>query len=167
MRGKTMRHLSVMVAVAVVLALAAGTASAAVKYITMDKFKPTFQVLQNGAYARYYPSSMGGNTIIGPFTNYGGCAKVKLPVGATISEIQYNSSGSSGWSFSFLAEYRYGAGAYRVLFNDNVSYPSAADKTMDKIASDTTIRKKARYTLCVEGQPANDIWGYKILYTKP
>jgi hypothetical protein len=136
----------------------------------MDKFKQTFQVLQNGAYARYYPSSMGGKTLGVAFTNYGGCAKVKLPAGSTITQIQYTSVGTSGWSFSFLAEYRYGQGSYRVLFSDSspVSYPTAQEeKSIPKQQSDTTVRKKARYMLCVEGQPANDIWGYKIRYDKP
>jgi len=45
MRGKMTWHISVIVAVAVLVAIASGTASAAVKYVSMDKFKPTFQVL--------------------------------------------------------------------------------------------------------------------------
>jgi len=95
---------------------------------------------------------------------------VKLPVGATINEVKYTSTGDSGWSYSFLSEYRYSQGSYSVFFADTspVGYPaSSEEKTLPKQASDTTIRKGYRYMLCVEGQPSNDIWGYKIRYKKP
>jgi len=158
---------------AVVLA-AAGSAGAAVRFVHMDQFKATFQPLPAGDYGRFYPSALGGRTPLTTIANYGGCTVLKFKRGSVLSEITYVSRGNSGWSLTFLGEYRYGE-VYNLASSGQIPYPAATEEKTLLAATDpsVTIRKGYRYYLCVEGQPGtnpadyNEFLGFRIRYTKP
>ncbi len=153
----------------------AAQAGLATKYIHMDAFKQTFQVLTSDAYARYYPSALGGKSPnVPPIRSYGGCTVLKLRAGTRLREVTYFSQGNSGFSFAFLQEHRYGE--LYALANDMQNYPAAGsnEKTLHALTdSPIPIRKGYRYYICVEGAPGtspgdyNEFRGFRIRFVKP
>jgi hypothetical protein len=163
---------ALLVAASLVASSGAARADVAAAHVYMDEFTPSFQVLTDDAYARYFPMSVGGRSPTAPTRNWGGCAVLRLRHAKKLLEIRYVSTGNSG--FSQVSLFEDGWGELEVLAGDYQTYPSASyEKTLLARTDDPIpLRKGYRYSLCVQGAPgttpgdANQIDGFEILYRK-